>query len=604
MEMFKEELVIKNKAIENSINAIAFADLEGNLDYVNPAFVRTWGYEDKSEVLGRPAIEFWENPEEAIGVITAMQEKGQWVGEMKAKKKDNSIIYIQLTANMIFADDGLPICMMASFVDISDRIQTEIFLKRSNRHLRMLSECNQSLIRATEEDELLKNICDIIIQYGGYIFTWIGYAENDLQKTVRPIIYSGFGEEYIKNAKITWDDSEYGQGPAGFVIRTGEVFINRDLKANKYFEPWKTEAVKSGYASSIALPLKKDESTFGTLNIYSNALDPFDEGEVKLLVELADDISYGIESLRNKREIRLLNSQLEHKVVIRTQKLQNALNELKSTQTRLLHSEKMASLGALSAGIAHEINNSINFINSGVEGLKSCIEDIKNLLDICVRIDENNIEQKMRDLDQIKSEFDFAETLESIELLMSHIQKGIERTTEIIDSLKSFSRLEDKDLREINLHSVIDSTLIILYNEYKNNIEVIKEYNSIPNIEVYSNLINQVFMNILTNAIQAIEGKGKIFIKTIYLEETSEIVIYIRDTGKGVSDEIKERIFEPFFTTKEVGKGTGLGLSISYSIIEKHKGRIEIDNSYESGVEFIIYLPIYSKKDEKNEPPN
>ena len=290
------------------------------------------------------------------------------------------------------------------------------------------------------------------------------------------------------------------------------------------------------------------------------------------------------------------NKKLENQKLI----LEKTLQQLNATQSQLIQSEKMASLGVLTAGIAHEINNPINYINSGLEGLNTISDQIIKTISKF-----QQLQSKKTDIDKqnIQEELSFLSV--GIQTLTTNIQTGVNRTTEIIKSLKTFSHADNNSLSLSDINQDLDSTLLLLHNQLKNRIKIIRNYEKIPKLYCYSSKLNQVFMNLLSNAIQAIEGKGTITISTTLIENYFEfdqncIKISIHDTGAGIPEKIQNKIFEPFFTTKEVGQGTGLGLSITHSIIKQHKGKIELSSSKNKGTEFEIYLPIIDFKKTQN----
>jgi PAS domain S-box-containing protein len=304
------------------------------------------------------------------------------------------------------------------------------------------------------------------------------------------------------------------------------------------------------------------------------------------------------ELLKQAEHLIQLNSELE----VKKNTLEEALNKLKNAQSHLVESEKMIILGQLTAGIAHEINNPISFINSGIEGLKMAFNQLIEVLNEYELITPKNIKQKLEEINELKNNINYSTLLSDIHELTKDIKTGIFRTIEIIKELRTFSRLDESDLKLIDLHKNIDSTLVILRNKYINKIEIVKDYGKIPMIECYPGKINQVFLNILVNAIQAIKDEGKIFIKTRQVKKGGQkfLAVTIKDTGKGMTDEVKKKIFEPFFTTKDAGEGTGLGLSISISIIESHHGLIEVESKFGKGSTFSIYLPQVFQKKENN----
>lgn len=243
-------------------------------------------------------------------------------------------------------------------------------------------------------------------------------------------------------------------------------------------------------------------------------------------------------------------------------------SSLADTQTQLVHSSKMVSLGQLVAGVAHELNNPIGYTYSNLSHLNEYLEKIKSWPK------QNN------------KEVDFI--LKDMESIIQSSLEGIQRTKDIVQGLRNFSRLDEAEIKEVDLHEGLESTLKLLNSEIKNKITVHKDYGNIPKILCYPSQINQVFMNILSNSIQAIEGAGEIWIKTG--TKNDALFISIRDSGKGIKPEHLSRIFDPFFTTKKIGKGTGLGLSISYGIIQKHNGEITVKSEVNKGSTFTITL--------------
>lgn len=308
-------------------------------------------------------------------------------------------------------------------------------------------------------------------------------------------------------------------------------------------------------------------------------------------------------SKENERLVREQNVILETKVNERTEALQQsnqqlnvALVSLKEAQSQLVEKEKMASLGQLTAGIAHEINNPINFVTSNIKPLKLDIADIRSLLSKYEQLNAGeDVQYALQEIDRFRKEIDIDYIHEEITSLIKGIEDGATRTAEIVTGLRTFSRLDESDLKSVDIHEGLDSTLVLLRTNIPPGVKVIRNYGVLPKIECYAGKINQVFMNILTNAFNAIktQASGKEETVTITThEENNQAVISIKDSGPGMTDEVREKIFDPFFTTKDVGEGTGLGLSIVFSIIEKHHGRITVISAPGEGAEFIIYLPM------------
>ncbi len=273
------------------------------------------------------------------------------------------------------------------------------------------------------------------------------------------------------------------------------------------------------------------------------------------------------------------------------QEKEQLLQDLKSAQGHLVQSEKMASLGQLTAGIAHEINNPINFMASNVHALKLDFDDLKKLLaKVKALSDQSPKSELLKDIVTLNHQLDINYLEEEISQLIEGIERGASRTQNIVIGLRTFSRRSGEEFVPADLHRGLDATLTILNNKISPNANIIKDYGTIPLVACQFDRINQVFMNVLNNAIDAIGKAGTLEIKT--WADPKSVFITIQDDGPGMSQETIERIFEPFFTTKEVGKGTGLGLSISYGIIQQHGGMISATSELGKGARFTIQIPI------------
>jgi len=304
------------------------------------------------------------------------------------------------------------------------------------------------------------------------------------------------------------------------------------------------------------------------------------------------------QAMENAQIIREQNVVLELKVNERTQELNQSLEDLKQAQSQLVDSEKMASLGQLTAGIAHEINNPINFVTSNINPLKRDVEmilDVMNTIESVSR-SEAPIEEKKKQIEDYKEEIDFDYLVMEIRHLIKGIYEGASRTAEIVKGLKIFSRLDEDDLKRADINEGLESTLVIANNLIGNKTKVIKEYGELPLVECYAGKLNQVFLNIVSNAAYAVDKKfgdaagGEIRVGTALVDDNVEISI--TDNGIGMSQQTMKKVFEPFFTTKDVGEGTGLGMSIAYNTIKKHNGQIVVNSEVDKGTEFILKIPV------------
>ncbi len=291
------------------------------------------------------------------------------------------------------------------------------------------------------------------------------------------------------------------------------------------------------------------------------------------------------------QELELSRNTLEIKVEERTQELSKALQNLKQTQMQLIQSEKMSSLGQMVAGIAHEVNNPVNFIHGNLGFINEYTKDLLNL----IHLYQNSLTQSSPEIEAYLEEIDFDYIQEDLSNIISSMNLGTTRIQNIVLSLRNFSRLDEAEIKKANLHEGIDNTLLILNHRLKHGVEVVKQYGDLPLVLCHPAQLNQVFMNILTNAIDAlfennIEPK-KIVIHTAKID-SDQVQVTIRDNGPGIPEQIRHQLFDPFFTTKPVGKGTGLGLSIAYQIVNQHQGQVEVKSEIGKGTEFVVILPV------------
>ncbi|BDI16175.1 hypothetical protein ANSO36C_19770 [Nostoc cf. commune SO-36] len=316
------------------------------------------------------------------------------------------------------------------------------------------------------------------------------------------------------------------------------------------------------------------------------------------------------ETLMKNTELTQMNQRLELEIYERKQaesELQKALHELQSTQAQLIQTEKMSSLGQLVAGVAHEINNPVNFISGNIVHAS---EYTQHLLEL-IRLYQEEFPDSGEKIQEKVEEIDLEFMLDDLPKILKSMTMGSKRIQQIVLSLRTFSHLDEADMKEVNIHEGIDSTLLILQNRLKAKpehpkIEIIKEYGELPLVECYAGQLNQVFMNVISNAIDAlnmfnvqrswqeIESNPSKIIITTKLVNHNRVAVRIADNGSGMTQEVKNKLFDPFFTTKPVGQGTGLGLSISYQIVvQKHSGVLRCESEVGKGTEFWIEIPLH-----------
>ncbi|MBD2339697.1 response regulator [Calothrix sp. FACHB-156] len=306
-------------------------------------------------------------------------------------------------------------------------------------------------------------------------------------------------------------------------------------------------------------------------------------------VELIARIRYHSKAYNNLKALTTatINAQLQAK------QLEHTVKQLQTTQVQLVQTEKMSSLGRMVAGLAHEINNPINFMQGNFKYLDNHIQSLVAL----IQAYQQEYPQFNAVIEEKASDINLEFILEDLPKILTSMKIGSERISEMILSLRNFARLDQAGSKKVNIHEGIESTLLLLKHRIRQDIQIVKDYSNIPLVECYPAELNQVFMNVLNNAIDAVleqhnkAQEKQIIIKT-KITELATVKITISDNGIGIKPEIQAKIFDPFFTTKPVNKGTGLGLSISYQIIEEHQGKISLKSELGHGTEFVIEIPV------------
>lgn len=370
-----------------------------------------------------------------------------------------------------------------------------------------------------------------------------------------------------------------GKGLAKKILETRKAYLIEDLSEDQEL-PQIHALIKEGIKGALAIPIKLYDAVIAVVEFFS--INPIHKNQQlsDLTLAAANQLGLLLERRRNEKELKE-----------NYKKLQDLYTEMQNTQAQLLQHAKLVSIGQLAAGVAHEINNPIAFIKSNTETLHQYIKTYRNLFDhlntVFSQLDlttqahwKNLVEQKNFEFIMADSEEIIKESLE-----------GLDRVGAIVSDLKSFSHTDEAEIQEADIHHCIDVTLKMIWNELKYNCLIIKDYGEIPFLHCYPRQLNQVFMNLLVNASQAITHQGEIKITTRCIDEA--IHISIKDSGEGINPENIEKLYDPFFTTKPIGTGTGLGLSISYNIIKKHGGKIKVESELGKGTTFIVILPLH-----------
>jgi signal transduction histidine kinase/HAMP domain-containing protein len=487
-------------------------------------------------------------------------------------------------------------------------------------------------LMAEQVSKLLSGLEDRTIELEGS--RYVTFAVSELSKSIADgdrllqeaikLVQEGFA---VRDVQIyLWDEATTQlhrraravQSQDGIVPQAHpyHIALNQDCLvaiAARRFQPQvchnlaKTSAPAQG--SEVAVPLISRGILLGVLDIQDDSAYRFSENDQETFTTLAGQIATALENAQLFHTLQTTEAQYRDKA----QELQQTLEALQQAQAKLVQSEKMSSLGQLVAGVAHEINNPINFIYANLTYLNQYQIDLFKLLQLYQR----HYPQPCPEIKSEQDSLDLAFLTKDFSQILTSMKVGAERVRKIVLSLRNFSRLDESEVKFVNIHEGIESTLVMLQSQLKESntrpaIEVTKEYGNLPLVECYAGQLNQVFMNLLVNAIDALEsrvelaksqkvtagaaslqtqGALKILIKTELSGQ--EVVIRILDNGTGMNATTRQKLFDPFFTTKDVGKGTGLGLSVSYQIVtEKHQGQLFCNSEPGKGAEFVVQIPI------------
>jgi PAS domain S-box-containing protein len=491
-------------------------------------------------------------------IATSAQTMQPWLWEGRLVLPSTKIKWFQVNSRPEAKENG-DILWDGITIDITDRKQAELSLQESQQFIQKIADATPGILYLYDLEE------QRTIYENSSVGKLLGYTFDEIQE---------MGSMLMPQLAHPEDIENFLKYHAKFAeIQDGEVWEidYRMLAANgQWF--W----------------LQSRDTIFSR--------NP--DGEPKVIIGFAQDIT-----TRKHAEVALRQSEIRERE--RAQQLEAAMLELRSTQTQLIQTEKMSSLGELVAGIAHEINNPVNFIHGNIKYLNDYTKHLLNLVHLYAQeYPESNpiIVDKIEEMD-----LDFL--AEDLTKIVSSMEVGTERIRKIVLSLRNFSRLDESEMKPVDIHEGIESTLLILQHRLKGlngqpAIKVINDFGKLPLVDCYASQLNQVFMNIIVNGIDAIEERyqklsvleyeantGTIVIDTKVVAE-KVVAIEISDNGTGMSQTVIDRIFNPFYTTKEVGKGTGLGMSISHSIVEKHKGKIECTSEIGRGTTFRIQIPI------------
>jgi PAS domain S-box-containing protein len=545
--------------LEASLDPLVTVNPQGNITDVNNATEKVTGY-SRNELIGTDFSSYFTEPERARAGYQQVFREG-WVQdyELEIRGRDGHTTPVVYNASVYKDENGSVIGVFAAARDITERKRAEVELRRVNRALQALTECNEAMVRASEESDLLERVCRLLVEVGGFRLVWVGYAEQDEAKSVRAIAHAGFEEGYLATLNLTWADKERGRGPTGTAIRTGQPCVARNLLEDPKVVPWRAEATRRGYASSIALPLTAEGQALGALTLYSQAVDAFDGKEVSLLENLATDLAFGIRTLRARtereqaeEEIRRLNENLERRVVERTAELEAMNMELE----------------AFTYSVSHDLRAPLRHIDG---------------------------------FSRLLQEEYFSKLDDGAQHYLDRIRMGTFNMGRLIDDLLSLSRIGRREAtpKLTGLGSLVKEVMNELEPETIGR-RIEWKAGELPFVECDPSLMKLVFQNLLSNALKFTRPRAVAVIEVGQTVVNGQPAIFVRDNRVGFSMKHVDKLFGVFQRLHREAdfEGTGVGLATVLRIIHKHSGRTWAEGEVNKGATFFFSLPGLENQEE------
>ncbi len=524
---------------ENAVHGIFRTSQDGKFIKVNRALVKMLGYKSAEDLMSIDIpTQLYYDPADRKSVLERTKERKKTENlKIKLKKKDGSVIYVNLNERVQLNDTGEILFFEGIIENITEQMMAEEAIRNSEIKFRTLYESTGNAVMLLDENGFF-DCNNATLTMFGYT-SKEEFCKQNLAEVSPPMQFGNIDSKQLANQQINYALE----------------------KGNNCFE-W--------------VHRRKDGTDFPS-EVLLTAMEL--DGK-KIIQAVVRDISK-----RKALELELLK---------RNQELESMIENIKEMQEHLIQSEKMASIGQLTAGIAHEINNPLAFVSSNLNRFGEYIEDLTNVLRkwqiLGMFVNEGpEVQALLQDLRDLERRVDITFIVQDFNKLIAETREGTQRIKTIVDKLRVFSHKGDDKFIDSNIHDAIEDTLTLVWNEIKYKADIKKEYSSLPLIKCNPGELKQVFTNLLVNAAQAIPEKGFIKIKTF--AEDKNAIIEISDNGSGIAIEHLNKIFDPFFTTKAVGKGTGLGLWISKTIIQKHKGTLTVESEVNKGTKFRITLP-------------
>ncbi|HKB66737.1 MAG TPA: ATP-binding protein [Pyrinomonadaceae bacterium] len=448
--------------------------------------------------------------------------------ECRVVRPDGSVRFVQSMGEPITSADGIVVRLVGVLLDITERKQIEDNLARLNRTLRTLYQCDQALVHASDEYELLQAVCGILVGVGGLRMTWVGYRELDAEKTVRPVARAGFDHGYVESIKALWADNQRGQGPTGTAIRTGKSAWTKSIQTDSSVAPWRAEALKRGYGSNLSLPLMHDGAAFGALTLYARESNAFNERTSEQYAELANNLAYGVMALRTREE------------------RQHAEDALHEAQAELAHVTRVMAMGELTASIAHEINQPLAAV---IANANACFRWLAN---------------STPNLDEARD-------------AISRIVRDGNRASDVIGRIRALVKKGSPEKTLLDINESVQEVVSLIQGEIQKKSVILRLELTAGLPRVLSDRVGlqQVILNLVMNGIEAMNSvtdRPRSMVIRSCQHEPDQVLVAVQDSGIGIDPQNIAKVFDTFYTTKP--QGMGMGLAISRSIIEAHGGRL------------------------------